>query len=227
MPKGPRVREKLTYSNVVSTICLFLLLGGATAVAASQLGKNTVGSKQLKKNAVTTEKLKNQSVTAAKVKNGTLTGTQINVSTLGTVPAAQTAQTAQTAQSANSVEAPEAYHNVTAFLNGWEIPKLSINGFPEPVAFYKDQEGVVHLRGEAQDGTSGSLIFKLPSGYLPASGRFVREPISCSGTGCPDGVGSVTINGPNFKLPADEDGVRAPSEAEIVFLDGVTFRAES
>ena len=90
MPKGPKLREKLSYSNVVSTLCLFLRLGGGTAFAASQLGKNTVGPKQLKKNAVTTAKLKNGSVTAAKVKNGTLTGTQINVSTLGTVPSAQT-----------------------------------------------------------------------------------------------------------------------------------------
>jgi hypothetical protein len=79
------MRPNLTYANVMSTLCLFLLLGGG-AYAASQLRKNSVGSQQLKKNSVTTPKLKKGAVTAAKVKNGTLTGTQINAGTLGTVP---------------------------------------------------------------------------------------------------------------------------------------------
>jgi hypothetical protein len=66
------MRPKLTYANVVSTICLFLLLGGGAAYAASHLGKNSVGAKQLKKNAVTTKKIKNGAVTAAKLKPGTI-----------------------------------------------------------------------------------------------------------------------------------------------------------
>jgi hypothetical protein len=52
-----RLRGKLTYSNVISTICLFLLVGGGTAFAASQLGKESVGTNQLKKAAVTPAKL--------------------------------------------------------------------------------------------------------------------------------------------------------------------------
>jgi hypothetical protein len=224
MPKATQLRERLTYANVVSTLCLFLLLGGGAAYAAGQLGKNTVGSKQLKKNSVVTAKLKNQSVTAAKVKNGTLTGTQIKVSTLGTVPSAQTAQTAQ---SANTIAAPEAFHEVTDFLNGWSNTKLSIGDFPESVAFYKDQEGVVHLRGTAISGTSNSIIFKLPPGYRPANGKFIREPVACGGAGCPNGAGSIGINGSHTKLPAAEGGVVAPIEATAVSLDGVTFRAGS
>lgn len=77
------MRPKLTYANVMSTLCFFLLLSGGAAFAASQLGKNSVGSKQLKKNAVTTAKVKNQAVTGAKVK----------LSSLGTVPSAANAQT--------------------------------------------------------------------------------------------------------------------------------------
>ena len=86
------LQGKLTYANVVATLALFIAIGGASAFAASQLGKNTVGPKQLKKNAVTTAKIKNEAVSAGKVKKGTLTGTQINVSTLGTVPSAMSAQ---------------------------------------------------------------------------------------------------------------------------------------
>jgi hypothetical protein len=48
---------KLTYSNVVSTLCLVLLLGGGTAYAAAHLAKGSVGTKQLKKGAVTPAKL--------------------------------------------------------------------------------------------------------------------------------------------------------------------------
>lgn len=52
-----RFRAKFTYANVISTICLFLVLGGGAAFAATQLPKNSVGSKQIKKEAVTPAKL--------------------------------------------------------------------------------------------------------------------------------------------------------------------------
>jgi hypothetical protein len=52
-----RVRGKLTYSNVISTLCLVLLLGGGTAYAAARLGKESVGTRQLKREAVTPAKL--------------------------------------------------------------------------------------------------------------------------------------------------------------------------
>jgi hypothetical protein len=52
-----RIRRKLTYSNVISTFCLVLLLGGGTAYAASQFGKETIGTRALKKEAVTPAKL--------------------------------------------------------------------------------------------------------------------------------------------------------------------------
>lgn len=65
-----QIRKRLTYANVMSSIAVFLVLGGASAFAATQLGKNTVGSKQLKKNAVTAAKIKNKAVTAAKIKDG-------------------------------------------------------------------------------------------------------------------------------------------------------------
>src|SRR5262245_46056659 len=52
-----RIRGKITYANVISTLCLVLLLGGGTAYAASQLGKESVDTKQLAKEAVTPTKL--------------------------------------------------------------------------------------------------------------------------------------------------------------------------
>jgi hypothetical protein len=61
------LRTKLTYANVVSTLALFIAIGGASAFAATQLAKNSVGSKQLKKNAVTAVKIKNGAIAPAKL----------------------------------------------------------------------------------------------------------------------------------------------------------------
>ena len=49
-----RLRKRLTYANVMSSIAVFLVLGGGAAFAAGKLAKNSVGTKQLKNNAVTT-----------------------------------------------------------------------------------------------------------------------------------------------------------------------------
>jgi hypothetical protein len=53
-----RLRAKLSYGNVVATLCLVLVVGGGTAYAATQvLPKNSVGPKQIRKGAVTPAKL--------------------------------------------------------------------------------------------------------------------------------------------------------------------------
>lgn len=59
-----RLRGKLTYANVMVTILAFVVLCGGAAVAAVELGKNTVGTKQLKRGAVTSAKVKDGSLRA-------------------------------------------------------------------------------------------------------------------------------------------------------------------
>jgi hypothetical protein len=59
-----RLRGRLSYANVISTLCLVLLLGSGTAYAASQIGKESVGTKQLKKGAVTPAKLSSAATAA-------------------------------------------------------------------------------------------------------------------------------------------------------------------
>lgn len=83
MSKVRSSRGALSYANVVSTLCLFLVLGGGMALAAGQLGKNTVGSKQLKKNAVTGAKIKANAVTGVKVQDGSLTGADLQDGSVG------------------------------------------------------------------------------------------------------------------------------------------------
>lgn len=60
------LRDKLTYANVISTLCLFMLLGGG-AYAASQLPKNSVGAKQIKNGAITGKEIKKKSIDAGKL----------------------------------------------------------------------------------------------------------------------------------------------------------------
>jgi hypothetical protein len=56
----------------MSTIAVFLVVGGASAFAATELAKNSVGAPQLKGNAVTTGKIKKDAVTAGKIKDGAI-----------------------------------------------------------------------------------------------------------------------------------------------------------
>jgi hypothetical protein len=79
-----RIRGKLTYANVVATIALFLAVGGASAMAASQLAKNSVGAKQLKSNSVTAAKIKAGAVTSPKVAAGAIGAAQLASGAVGT-----------------------------------------------------------------------------------------------------------------------------------------------
>ena len=97
-----QIRKRITYANVMSSIAVFLVLGGASAYAAKKIGSNeikgnSITTGKLKKNAVTASKIKKNSITTAKIKNGAVTGAKVNVSTLGTVPNATHATTADTA----------------------------------------------------------------------------------------------------------------------------------
>jgi hypothetical protein len=80
------VRQRLSYSNVIATMALFLALGGV-AVAAG-LPRNSVGPKQLKRGAVTAAKIRKQAVTSAKlapqsVINGKLAANSVGPGNIG------------------------------------------------------------------------------------------------------------------------------------------------
>ena len=73
-----RLRRHLSYANVVSTLCLFIVLGGtAWAVAA-----NSVGTAQLKNGAVTSAKLANGAVTSSKIADGAILLRALDPSTI-------------------------------------------------------------------------------------------------------------------------------------------------
>lgn len=70
------LKRHLTYANVMSTLAVFLLLGGATAVAAKQKTQK-IGTTQIKASAVTTNKIKNGAVTNPKLAAGAVSTDKI------------------------------------------------------------------------------------------------------------------------------------------------------
>jgi hypothetical protein len=93
-----QIRKRLTYANVMSSIAVFLLLGGATAFAASKIGSN-----QIKSNAITTGKIKKEAITTTKIKKDAVTGAKVKESSLGQVPSALNATNSTNAGNANTV----------------------------------------------------------------------------------------------------------------------------
>ena len=81
-----RLASRLTYANVVSSICLFLVIGGG-AYAAASLPRNSVGPRQLKNNAVTSGKVKDRTLRGVDLKNGTIGPSKLAA---GTIPDRQT-----------------------------------------------------------------------------------------------------------------------------------------
>lgn len=69
------LRSKLSYSNVIATVALFVALGGA-AIAAG-LPRHSVGARQLKRGAVTSRALRKGAVTRAKLARGSVTAAKL------------------------------------------------------------------------------------------------------------------------------------------------------
>jgi hypothetical protein len=117
-----QIRQRLTYANVMSSIAVFFILGGATAFAATKIGANEIKANSIKtgkivkeavtegkiKNgaistsklaiaAVTSEKLADNSVTTTKIADKAVTGAKINTTGLGPVPNAVNATNAANA----------------------------------------------------------------------------------------------------------------------------------
>lgn len=108
-----QIRKRLTYANVMSSLAVFLVLGGATAFAATKIGANEIKANSIKTGkivkeavtagkikigavtesriadgAVTTGKLADNAVTTPKIANDAVTGDKVKESSLSTVPSA-------------------------------------------------------------------------------------------------------------------------------------------
>jgi hypothetical protein len=151
------MRRHLTYANVVSTICLFLLLGGV-AYAGTQLAKGSVGTNQLKAEAVTKGKLHPNSVNSKKVVDNSLTGADINAATLGKVPSAVNAENATNAGHAT---------NADTAANAEKLDGHSPSEF-----------GAVLVSGGESEQSLEAEIFFSVSGYFEGSANVSKAKLS-------------------------------------------------
>jgi hypothetical protein len=78
-----KLRSHLTFRNVVSSLCLFVVLGGGTAWA---LTRNSVGSAELKPNAVKNSDISDDAVKSPQVADGSLLGRDFAAGTLPAGP---------------------------------------------------------------------------------------------------------------------------------------------
>ncbi|MDX6609261.1 MAG: hypothetical protein QOF85_1186 [Solirubrobacterales bacterium] len=199
-----QIRKRITYANVMSSIAVFLILGGATAVAAKKIGSNeikgnSITTGKLKKNAVTASKIKNNAITTAKIKNGAVTGPKVNLSTLGKVPSATNADTAANANAVNGQTANKIFKTLTE--GQANIPVATVAGFSitatcnsnDADVFIKPPTGpgTVLNAGGVASGTNETTFSYNSSKPGEANGIQVD---TLSGTGnAPYGVSSVAL----------------------------------
>jgi hypothetical protein len=113
------ISKRLTYANVMSSIAVFLVLGGATAFAAKKIGSNqlkggSVTTAKLQKNAVTAAKIEANAVTTDKIANAAVSGEKIEANAVTTAKIANAAVTGEEI-AAGSVDA-------TKLAAGFETP---------------------------------------------------------------------------------------------------------
>jgi hypothetical protein len=221
---------------VVALIALMVALAG-TGYAAVHLPKGSVGAKQLKKNAVTKAKIRNNSVTktkirrnavtrakvaanaitGAKVKNRSVLGKDIRLNSLGTVPSASVAEIA------TSLAPLEPLHLVgaagePAFAEGaGNVGLVAPDTLTQPVGFYKDRGGIVHLEGFGESGNDG-FLFTLPPGYRPQTG--ITQVFEA-------GEALILIFGSNIAISGVDVSGKVLSNKATAILTGISFRPGS
>ena len=192
-----RIREKLTYANVMSTLAVFLLLGGGAYAAKKKLidtddiANQAVTGKKIAKSTIKSKNLKDgKAVTGADVKDGAIGDADLGSGIGG-------AKLADGSVAEAKLAAEEQLHVVgdsgePDFNNGGEGDCTWADGrdqLPEltPVGFRKDRFGNVILSGvpfpeenagagdeecgstapEPDDTIEDLVVFTLPAGYRP------------------------------------------------------------
>jgi hypothetical protein len=98
-----RIRRLPSPALLISTIALFVAIGGISWAAA------TIGTSDIKNGAVTTKKLHNNAVSTKKIKNNAVTGAKAKESSFAQVPDAAHADSADNATNATNATTARSY----------------------------------------------------------------------------------------------------------------------
>lgn len=226
-----KLRAALTYSNTISTIALFFALGGGLAWA---LELDSVFSKHIVDGQVRAPDIGRDQVGSVAIADGA-----VGASDLAPV---------EPRRFVGQVTPPE-------FGSGGEGDcewrNLGAAGSPtDPIAFYKDPLGIVHLEGTAQafDGPGGDkacnpssagdafdgIVFTLPPGYRPATVDIFPaggiHQLVDGETIIVAGVAETPIGSPAAGVTLPPGAIAAPlvttpGNRPTAVLNGITFRA--
>ena len=178
-----KIKQRLSYANVTSTLALFIALTGATAYAATKLPDNSVGefqlrsgaitAKKIRKNAVTTPKLKAGAVKQGKLANESVTAAKL---TLGSVASSSLQEGSVT----NAKIAPEAVTGDKALESTFsQVPSAARAEFAtnaesaSPPAFARvSREGTLDFSqskaiASVSEGTLGGIYCVSAQGFNP------------------------------------------------------------
>ena len=108
----------------------------------------------------------------------------------------------------------EPWTDVT-FQNSW----VNYGGSYAPTGFFKDSNGVVHLRGLTMNGTVNACIFTLPAGYRPGYRAIFNQRYYLTNIG----EGAIRVDIQNTGCVSS---VGATSAIAWLSLEGITFLAE-
>jgi hypothetical protein len=239
------MRQRLTYANVMSTLAAFLALAGGSVAIGAALSKNSVKSKQVKNESLTNKDLKNgKAVGSGEVTDGSLAATDLGDGSVGS------AEIADGAVADADLAPVDPVHVVgtagePALGTGGEGDCLYSNAVVvppgtvtlNPVSFFKDRSGVVHLSGivvqsngpggdaactvsASAEGIEDSTIFQLPPGYRPANSETQATTSSSIFTIAQD---RDATNIAGATLPAGS--VLTNAGPGTYLLDGISFRA--
>ena len=247
-----RLREKLTYANVMSTLAVFLLLGGGAYAAKQKLidtndiANQAVTGKKIAKSTIKSKNLKDgKGVTGADVKDGAIGDADLG-SGIGGAKLADGSVSVAKLPGEEGVRILGAAGNPSLGNGGdgdcvWtdvrsEIPELN------PVGFRMDRFGTVHLSGlasseeqagvgdeeggstppEPNDGIVDGTIFVLPNEYRPENAEIRIGNTIAPVTLIVAGVNPLVVG--SDVLPAGTVFMAGPTNA---LLDGVSFKAAS
>ena len=232
------LRSRLTYANVMATIAVFVALGGSS-VAAVSMHANSVGSGAIKNDSVRSRDVKDGALRGDDIKNKSIKGRDLVANSItsrtvkdhslkaldfkagqlpvgprgpagGAAPSTPVTEV-QFRRDVNCEEHPGFFCFFT--FNGGVS---NLNGEYQPVGFYKDGSGIVHIQGSIESEDTGHhniplTAFYLPKGYRPAAtrifpsyndGSYASVKISHDGevlTSPPGNIAHLSLDGINFR----------------------------
>lgn len=227
-PREEQMRSRYRGPSPALIVAMIALVAALAGSAVALPGKNSVDKNDIKKNAVKSKAIKNSQVKAADLAKGSV----------------KTGEIADGAVGSADLAPGENFHNIgaagePAFSNGGEGDCIWSSGIPipgtgplNPLGFYKDILGRVHLRGVATavDGAGGDaacdpsdpgeiedgIAFTLPSGYRPEFLEIVGIAVG------------VAFVAPDAGAVLDAQSVPAGAvvgQGPQLILDGSSFRA--